>query len=105
MNTPINIEVVYATHDSQQLAALVLEAGSTVRDAIVASGVLQTFREIDLDTATVGIHSRICTLDTVLRDLDRVEIYRPLIADPKEARHRRVALGKLTKKHAPKPVR
>ena len=60
----------------------------------MASGILDTFEEIDLSKDRVGIFSKFATLKTVLREKDRVEIYRPLIADPKQVRKERAALGK-----------
>jgi putative ubiquitin-RnfH superfamily antitoxin RatB of RatAB toxin-antitoxin module len=66
-----------------------LDAGATALDAIRASGVLQRFAEIDVSTQSIGVWGRICALDAPLADGDRVEIYRPLAVDPKEARRRR----------------
>ena len=75
-----------------------LPAGSTAEEAISKSGILAEFPEIDLAVNKVGIFSKACKLDTVLRDKDRIEIYRPLIADPKEVRRQRAAEGKVMKK-------
>ena len=83
------VEVVYATRERQALYAVSVAAGETVRDAIERSGVLAAFPEIDLARNRVGIHGRLATLATPLQDDDRVEILRPLRADPKEARRRR----------------
>ncbi|GAA5785060.1 RnfH family protein [Chitiniphilus shinanonensis] len=94
----ITVEVVYALPGTQRLVALRLPAGSTALDAIRASGLLEAFPEIDPATQAIGIFARACKPDTVLRDGDRVEIYRPLIADPKEVRRQRVAAGKSMKK-------
>jgi len=69
---------------------LELAAGTTVLDAIRASGLLERFAALDLSTQTVGIWGRACALDATLRQGDRVEIYRGLAIDPKEARRRRV---------------
>lgn len=85
----IPVEVVYALPERQTLLALQLPAGATVREAIERSGVLQLHPEIDLSRAAVGIHGRRSPLDARLREHDRVEIYRPLTADPKDARRRR----------------
>jgi putative ubiquitin-RnfH superfamily antitoxin RatB of RatAB toxin-antitoxin module len=85
------VEVVYATPDRQALYAVNVAAGATVRDAIERSGVLAAFPEIDLAHHRVGIHGKLATLATPLSDEDRVEILRPLRADPKEARRQRVA--------------
>ena len=73
-------------------------AGSTVAQAIDASGVLAKFPEIDLTQNKVGIFGKLTKLDSALRDRDRVEIYRPLIADPKEVRRKRAEEGKVMKK-------
>ncbi len=90
MSAVIDIEVAYASADKQQLVALTLPAGSTVEQAISASGLLAAFPEIDLSKQKVGIFGRACSLTTPLHDHDRVEIYRPLLADPKESRRARV---------------
>lgn len=94
------IEVVYALPTKQHLASLQLPAGSTVRQAIEASGLLQKYPEIDLTKNKVGIFAKLSKLDATLRDYDRVEIYRPLLADPKEVRKQRAAEGKVMKKRA-----
>lgn len=94
----MRIEVVYALRERQALLALELPEGATVREAIEASGILQEFPEIDLAVNKVGVFGKLVKLDTVLRDRDRVEIYRPLLADPKEVRRRRAAEGKPMKK-------
>jgi putative ubiquitin-RnfH superfamily antitoxin RatB of RatAB toxin-antitoxin module len=83
------VEVAYATPARQCVYVLEVAAGATVREAIDASGVLAAFPEIDLDRNRVGIRGRLVTLETPLGDDDRVEILRPLRADPKEARRRR----------------
>ena len=85
------VEVVYATPERQALYAVSVAAGATVRDAIERSGVLAAFPEIDLASNRVGIHGKLVTLATPLSDDDRVEILRPLQADPKEARRQRAA--------------
>lgn len=86
----INIEVCYATDTLTFLRALRLEAGATIQQALDVSGLALEVPGIDLATMAVGIHGKKKTLDTVLREHDRVEVYRPLIADPKHARRRRV---------------
>ena len=85
------VEVAYALPDKQSLIRLEIEDGSTLKEAIEASGILESFEQIDLTKNRVGIFSKFATLDTVLREKDRVEIYRPLIADPKKARKERAA--------------
>lgn len=94
----ILVEVAYALPDRQKLLVVKLAAGSTAEDAIRRSGILHEFPEIDLAKNKVGIFAKACKLDTLLRDQDRVEIYRPLIADPKEVRRQRAAEGKIMKK-------
>lgn len=85
----LNIEVCYASDAVQFLRALRVPAGTTIEQAITLSGVLQEVPAIDLTVMQVGLYAKKKTLDTVLREHDRVEIYRPLIADPKNARRRR----------------
>ena len=85
------VEVAYALAEKQSLISLEVEEGTTLKEAIEASGILEKYNEIDLSKQQVGIFSKFATLDTVLREKDRVEIYRPLIADPKEVRKERAA--------------
>ena len=85
----IEVEVAYATPKRQWLLRISVVEGSTLEDAIEQSGITNEWPEIEVDPARVGIFGRKMPLDTVLRSGDRVEIYRPLIADPKEARRRR----------------
>lgn len=96
----INIEVAYATPAEQVILRLDAAVGTSVRRAIEKSGVLTRFPEIDLAVNKVGVFGKLATLDTHLTAGDRVEIYRPLIADPKESRKRRAAAGKAMKKGA-----
>lgn len=98
MANEIQVEVAYALPDQQVILSLKLAAESTVEEAIKRSGILEKFPEIDLAQSKVGIFSKLTKLDTVLRDKDRVEIYRPLIADPKEVRRKRAEEGKVMKK-------
>lgn len=91
---PISVEVAYAKPEEQVVIPLDLEPGATLRLAIERSGVLQRFPEIELETVKVGIFGKAAQLDAELSAGDRVEIYRPLIADPKEARKKRAAEGK-----------
>ena len=85
----ITVEVAYARPDTQLIIPLRVNAGTTALEAINLSGVMQKFPEIDLAQNKVGIFSKITKLDTVLQEKDRVEIYRALIADPKESRRTR----------------
>jgi uncharacterized protein len=87
----IRVEVAYASPERQALRKLTLPAGSRVVDAVEASGLALDFPEIDLTVNRVGIYGRRARLDTLLRDRDRVEILRPLTADPKELRRARAA--------------
>jgi uncharacterized protein len=91
----MQVEVAFALPDEQVLLRIEIAAGSTVREAILASRILERFPLIDLDAAPVGIFSRPCALGDVLRNGDRVEIYRPLAMDPKEARRRRAGKKRL----------
>ena len=100
MSETIRVEVVYALPQKQEIFATNLPDGSTVRQAVEASGVLQKYPEIDLAKNKLGIFAKLAKPDAVLRDRDRVEIYRPLIADPKEVRKQRAAEGKVMKKGA-----
>ena len=90
----IQIELVYGTPTKQELMALTVEQGCTVEQAIQTSGILDMFDEIDLAVNKVGIWNHTVKLEQVLTDLDRIEIYRPLIADPKEVRKRRAEKAK-----------
>ncbi len=94
----LHLEVAYALPLRQDLVRLTLPEGSTVQQAIEASGLLQKYGEIDLKRNKVGIFGKLSRLDAVLRDRDRIEIYRPLIADPKEVRKKRADEGKAMKK-------
>jgi putative ubiquitin-RnfH superfamily antitoxin RatB of RatAB toxin-antitoxin module len=100
MAESITVEVVYALQDEQELMALKLPAGATVREAVERSGLLGKYSEIDLARNKLGVFAKLVKPDAVLRDRDRVEIYRPLIADPKEVRKQRAAEGKAMKKGA-----
>jgi len=94
----MRVEVVYALPAEQPILHVRLAEGATVVDAIRASGVLEAHPEIDLARNKVGIFSKLVKLEEAVRDRDRVEIYRPLIADPKEVRRKRAEEGKVTKK-------
>jgi putative ubiquitin-RnfH superfamily antitoxin RatB of RatAB toxin-antitoxin module len=89
----IRVEVVYALPQEQVVVSLQVDSGTTLAQAIECSGLLERYPEIDLSRNRVGIFGKLVDLDATLRDRDRVEIYRPLLADPKEARRRR-AKGK-----------
>lgn len=101
MSDSIQVEVCYALKGRQEVVRLKLPAGSTVQRALDASGLLQKHPEIDLaKTNKLGVFAKLVKPDTELRDRDRVEIYRPLIADPKEVRRKRAEEGKVMKKGA-----
>lgn len=87
----ISVEVAYATPEKQAVLRLDLAAGSTVAEAIEQSGIRSLFPELVIDPGAVGIFSRKVPLNHVLRAGDRVEIYRPLVADPKEVRRERAS--------------
>jgi putative ubiquitin-RnfH superfamily antitoxin RatB of RatAB toxin-antitoxin module len=90
--------VVYALPGRQEVVPLNLPAGSTVQQALVASGLPEKYPAIDAAGGKFGIYGKLARPDAALRDRDRVEIYRPLIADPKEVRKQRAAEGKAMKK-------
>jgi hypothetical protein len=94
----INVEVAYALPEKQLILPVNIDAGTTVGGAIVQSGIMVEFPDLDLENSDVGIFGKATKMETVLQDGDRVEIYRPLIADPKEVRRKRAAEGKVTKK-------
>lgn len=96
----INVEVVFAKPGEQVLEQLIVPGDSTVEAVILRSGILERFPEIDLTKNKVGIFGKATKLTETLHDGDRIEIYRPLIADPKEARKKRAAEGKTMKKGA-----
>jgi putative ubiquitin-RnfH superfamily antitoxin RatB of RatAB toxin-antitoxin module len=96
----ITVEVVYALPDRQEVLSIKVPEGATIRQAVESSGILGKYPQIDLARNKVGIFSKLSKPDSVLRDRDRVEIYRPLIADPKEVRKQRAAEGKVMKKGA-----
>lgn len=87
----IDVEVAYARPEQQWLLRLQLPAGATVADAIRASGLPERFAEIDVERDGVGIFSRRAALSDRLQAGDRVELYRPLTVDPKQARRQRAA--------------
>ena len=90
MSGLLSIEVCYALPDGQTLIPVELPEGATVQQALDASGILQRYPQIDLGTQKVGVFGKLKPLDAVLADHDRVEIYRPLLVDPKLSRQRRV---------------
>lgn len=87
----VQVWVSYAAGTFEYLEGMQVAPGTTIGQAIEQSGVLQAHPEINLVTQPVGIYARKKTLDTVLRERDRIEIYRPLVADPKDSRRKRAA--------------
>ena len=87
--TLLRIEVAYALREEQVLLVLEMPEGTTARQAVERSGILQRFPEIDLARADLGIFGRVVSANTPLGNGDRVEIYRPLVADAKQARQAR----------------
>lgn len=89
----ITVEIAYALPDKQLILTVKISPKSTVETAIHASGILQRFPEIDLKVNKIGIFSKFTQLNSSLRDLDRIEIYRALIADPKTVRRQRAQMA------------
>lgn len=85
----MQVEVLYAAHETIWRRQVVLPEGATVAQALEASGVLQSFPEFSNAAPAVGVYGRICAPHQVLHEGDRVEVYRPLIFDPMESRRRR----------------
>jgi putative ubiquitin-RnfH superfamily antitoxin RatB of RatAB toxin-antitoxin module len=94
----IRVEVVHARPDKQVLLALDVAPGTTLGEAIEESGIREAFPGLEVDPDRVGVFGRKAELGDVLQAGDRVEIYRPLLADPKEARRKRAARQKKTSK-------
>jgi putative ubiquitin-RnfH superfamily antitoxin RatB of RatAB toxin-antitoxin module len=98
MTEEVQVWVSYAKPGEEFIHPMRVAPGTTIGQAIESSGVLARFPEINLVTQPVGIYGKKKTLETVLRERDRVEIYRPLVADPKDSRRKRAA-----KKESGKP--
>lgn len=92
------VEVAYARPDVQVIIPVQVEPGTTIADAIRLSKIMEAFPEIDLDVNKVGVFGKLGKLDNPVRAGDRVEICRPLVADPKEVRRKRAAAGKKARK-------
>lgn len=90
----VEIEIVYGTAERQLLQRLSVAEGTTAREAVLRSRIAEEFPEADVHNAPLGIFGKAVKDDTVLRDKDRVEVYRPLLIDPKEARRLRVRNNK-----------
>ena len=96
--TKILVEVVYALPEEQTLLALEVDDSASAEEVINQSGILELYPQIDLAKNKIGLFSKIIKLDHQVREKDRIEIYRELIADPKEVRKKRAAEGKALKK-------
>lgn len=94
----MKVEVCYALPQKQELIALDVPDGCVVSEALSRSGLLGKYPEIDPLQGKFGIYGKLCRADAVLSEGDRIEIYRPLIADPKEVRRKRAEEGKVMKK-------
>ncbi len=94
----IQIELVYALPNEQILLKFEVPAGTSLIEGVRLSGILNKYPEIDLEKTKFGIFGKLSKPDVVLREKDRIEIYRPLIADPKEVRRKRAEEGKVMKK-------
>ncbi|TPW16516.1 MAG: hypothetical protein FD130_1020 [Halothiobacillaceae bacterium] len=96
----INVEVSYALPHEQLILPVEVAKEATIAEAIKQSGIMERFPDIDLEVNKVGVFGKLSKLEATLRPGDRVEIYRPLLADPKEVRRQRAAQGKKMKKGA-----
>lgn len=90
----INVEVIFALPDRATCLKLQVPKGTHAEQAVINSGIIEKCPEIDASNLTLGIWNRTCKLNQVLEEGDRIEIYRPLIADPKDARRRRAEKAK-----------
>ena len=90
----LSIEVVYGTPTRQEIISCQVRPNTTIEQAILSSGIIEEFPEIDLFVNNVGIWNRAAKLTDMVKDLDRIEVYRPLLADPKEVRKRRAEKAK-----------
>ena len=98
MSEQFMVEVAYAKPEEQVILTVSIKEGMTAQQAVEKSGVLDRFPEIDLAKTKMGIFGKLIKMDTVVREHDRIELYRPLIADPKEVRRKRAEDGKVMKK-------
>ena len=104
MNEHIGIVVAYALPHDQIVRQLNVPARTTARQAVELSGISEMLSEIDLSQNKLGIFGKLVKPDTILNDRDRVEIYRPLAVDPKEARRRRAEEAKAIRNNTPKTL-
>lgn len=90
METPkLQLEVAYASPKEERVISLEVLPGTTLEEAIYQSGMLHFFPEIDLSVQAIGVFSKLKNLSDLVENNDRIEIYRPLMLDPKEARRRK----------------
>ena len=89
VKTSISVEVAYALPEEQEVIALDVERGTTLIEAVMLSHIAEHFPQIDVGKDKMGIYGKIVPRETVLREHDRVEIYRPITCDPKEVRRQR----------------
>ncbi len=94
----IRVEVAYARPDEQLIVPVEIPEGATLEQAICLAKIQERFPEIQLETAKVGVFGKLSKLSATVRAGDRVEIYRPLLADPKAVRKKRAAEGKRMRK-------
>jgi putative ubiquitin-RnfH superfamily antitoxin RatB of RatAB toxin-antitoxin module len=94
ITNPITVEVSYALPNEQVLLSLEVPADCIVEEAVKRSGILERFPQIDINTDKMGIFGKICKSNAKLRNKDRIEIYRKLIADPKESRRQQAEMQK-----------
>lgn len=99
-NEKIRVEVAFALPEEQAILSLYVQSGTTVEQAVQLSGILERFPQIDLSVHKLGIFGKLTKGDAALKEGDRVEIYRSLIADPKEVRRKRAEEGKVMTKGA-----
>lgn len=85
----LEVEIAYANTTHQYISRCLVSPGQTILDVIVQSKILEKFPEIDLQQQAVGVFCKVCDLNTIVSDGDRIEIYRPLTIDPKEARRKK----------------
>ena len=98
MTATTMIEIAYATPERQKIIECEIVQGCSIRDAVKQSDIKDYFPEIDLENCDLGVFGKAVPANYELVDGDRIEIYRPLIADPKEVRRQRAAQGLKTKK-------
>ena len=94
MSEEITVEVVFAAPDTQSLLTVRVAAGASVAEAIERSGIAAKHRDFDLDALATGIWGREVDRSTLLKDGDRIELYRPLSIDPREARRQLALAGR-----------